>query len=194
MGIERMEDLEKNLLDFLDEEIDQQRFGQEENNGQPFRVTNMDQANWAVRKIARIEVRREECRALAEQEIIKINTWFKKQEEDFDRERSFFEQLLRVYMEEQRQQDSKLKTMKLPSGKIGLRRQQPDFQRDNDKLLNWLKNNHPELIRVKEEPDWAGVKAAAEVVGNYLADPETGEVIDGVIVVHRPDKLQVEFV
>jgi len=187
-------ELEERMVEFLDEDNDNRRYHQEGNINQPFRITNLDQANWAVRKIARIETARQECRALVEQEMAKLNTWLKSEEEDYDQERSFFEHLLREYMDEQRQQDSKLKTIKLPNGKIGLRKQQPEFQRDNDKLLAWLKKNRQDLVKVKEEPDWAGLKAVAAVLGNTMADPETGEVIEGVTVVHRPDKLHVEFV
>jgi len=187
-------ELEERMVEFLDEENDNRRYRQEGNTNQPFRITNLDQANWAVRKIARIETARQECRALVEQEMAKLNTWLKSEEEDYDQERSFFEYLLRNYLDEQQQQDSKLKTIKLPNGKIGLRKQQPEFQRDNDKLLAWLKKNRQDLVKVKEEPDWAGLKAVAAVLGNTMADPETGEVIEGVTVVHRPDKLHVEFV
>ncbi len=194
MAVRGLMELEERMLEFLDDENDCKRYSQEENTGHSFRITNLDQANWAVRKVARIETARQECRALVEQEMAKLNTWLKSEEEDYDQERSFFEHLLRDYLDEQRQQDSKLKTIKLPNGKIGLRKQQPEFQRDNDKLLAWLKNNRQELVKVKEEPDWAGLKAAAAVLGNTMADPETGEVIEGVTVVHKPDKLHIEFV
>lgn len=186
-------ELEGSLLAFLDDENDSKRYLQEEYSGEAFRVSNREQANWALRKIARIESARKECRELVEGEMEKLSAWLKKEEEGFDQERNFFECLLRDYMEEQRQQDPKIKSIKLPSGKVGLRKQQPEFQRDNSRLLPWLKANHPELVRVKEEPDWSAVKAAAVVLGNILADPDTGEVIEGVKVIERPDKLLIEF-
>mgnify|MGYP001442420759 FL=1 len=60
-------ELEERMVEFLDEDNDNRRYHQEGNINQPFRITNLDQANWAVRKIARIETARQECRALVKQ-------------------------------------------------------------------------------------------------------------------------------
>jgi len=193
MAVERLEDLRTDLHDFLDLEDDLQRVSSEEETGRAFRIRNLDQADWAVRKIARLEARRQECRDLVEAESAKLAAWLKKQEEEADRERSFFDSLLRDYLEEQRQQDPRLKTIKLPHGRVGLRKQHPEYIRDNDQLLTWLQANRPELVKVKTEPDWAAVKAAATVLGDIMADPDTGEVIEGIRIVERPDKLAVDF-
>ena|GEM_PF-665919 len=193
MAVERLEDLKEDLHEFMDLEDDLQRVSTEEETGRAFRIRSLEQADWAVRKIARLEARRQECRDLVETESAKLAAWLKKQEEEADRERSFFDSLLRDYLEEQRQQDPRLKTIKLPHGKVGLRKQQPEYIRDNDQLLTWLRANRPELVKVKAEPDWAGVKAAATVLGDIMADPDTGEVIEGIRVVERPEKLAVDF-
>jgi hypothetical protein len=126
--------------------------------------------------------------------MAKLNAWLSKQEEESDHERSFFERLLRDYLEEQKQTDSHLKSVKLPSGRVGLRKQQPEFQRDNQRLLAWLSINRPELVKVREEPDWAGVKAIATIGGDNLVDSQTGEIIAGVTVINRPEKLVVQLV
>lgn len=193
MAIESLETLKDDLMDYLDGENDRQRFTSEEDSSQPFRIQNLDQANWAVRKIARIEMKRRQCRELVEAETNRLKSWLEAREQEASRERSFFESLLRSYLEEQRQSDVRLKSIKLPAGSVGLRKQQPEFIRDNERLLAWLKANHPELIKVQESPDWAGLKEASLVQGGTLADPETGEVVDGVKVVERPERLVVDF-
>ena len=53
-----------------------------------------------------------------------------------------------------------------------------DFERDNGALLQWCKANHPELVRVKEEPDWNAVKAYIKggnqrAAGGRNADPKS---------------------
>jgi phage host-nuclease inhibitor protein Gam len=187
MGINALED----LYNHLNDDTDYLRVNLEEETGQPFVIQNLEQADWALRKISIIERRRAEAQAVAQAEISKIQAWLLKQEEKADKERAFFDHLLREYIESKRAEDVKLKTIKLPHGKIALRQQQPEFVRDNDILLGWIKANRPEFLRVKEEPDWASLKKEVAVAGEHAVDAN-GEIIEGVTVVTREDKLIVE--
>ena len=192
------------LEQFMDEKYDQltaddrELFTQLDENEEAFRqikrfrIETLEQADWAVRKIAKIEHRRAEAQALAQAEIQKIEKWLKEQEARANHERLFFETLLKEYMENKQQEEPKTKTIKLPHGKIAIRQQQPEFIRDNEILLDWLKTNRPEFIRIKEEPDWSGLKKVVQVAGEKVIDPESGEVVAGVRVEERPPKLVVE--
>ena len=71
---------------------------------------------------------------------------------------------------------------KLPSGELVLMKEKEDFESDNGVLLQWCKANHPELVRVKEEPDWNAVKA-------YIK--ETGELPEGVTPIQKPPEFKV---
>ncbi len=80
---------------------------------------------------------------------------------------------------------------RLPSGEIIKKYPSPEFRRDNDKLLDWIKaNNMNEYIEVKEAPKWGELKKTIQVVGNQVVT-EDGEIVEGVEVVERPP--MVEF-
>jgi len=102
----------------------------------------------------------------------------------------------------------------LPSGKIFIKKQNPDYEKDNDTIVTWLKQKDPQFIKVKEEPDWSAMKDAysfsevteetvddetgeimTEVVTRMIkVDPETGkiETVPGVTVRPREDIFKVE--
>lgn len=84
MAVENLRELGEGLLDYLDHEIDRERVSTEEETGRPFTIRSMEQANWALRKIARLEARRQECWGLAETETARIGSWLKGQEESLN--------------------------------------------------------------------------------------------------------------
>ncbi len=176
------------LAEFLDREAGTS----EEQRGQ-FIIDDDQKANWALRKIRQLQEKRKANIQLAEAEIERINTWLKEVNGDLEQSIDYFTGLLEGYHRQVLEQDPKAKTIKLPYGKLKMRAQQPEFIRDNDKLLSWLKqSNKTDYIVVKESPDWARLKKNLQVAGNALVDPETGEVVEGVEVVERGPKFSVE--
>ncbi|AEE97641.1 host-nuclease inhibitor Gam family protein [Mahella australiensis] len=73
-----------------------------------------------------------------------------------------------------------------------VKKQQPVFRRDNETLLQWLRNNQPTYIRTKEEPDWASIKEQLAIAGEKAVYRDTGEVVSGIEVEQQPDKFIVE--
>lgn len=82
-------------------------------------------------------------------------------------------------------------TYPLPSGKLIIKSQQPTYDRKAEDLIPWLEKNHPELVKIKKEEDWAGLKKRLSIVGDRMAT-EDGELVPGITVTHRPDKFVVE--
>lgn len=79
----------------------------------------------------------------------------------------------------------------LPEGKLILKKQQPEFRRDDATVIAWLKQNGGRFVKVREELDWAGLKAATGVFNGNVVD-ENGEIIPGIEVVEREEKFVVE--
>jgi len=84
-----------------------------------------------------------------------------------------------------REDDPKLKTVKLPHGTLKMRAQQPQYEYDEAQLLPWAKENLPEAVIVKESVAKTPVKKHIQ---------ETGEVVPGVTIIERPEKFSVEVV
>ena len=80
----------------------------------------------------------------------------------------------------------------LPGGKLVMKKQQPEYKHKDDVVIDWLKkNNNQQFIKVKEELDWAGLKATVGVFNGTCVD-ENGEIIPGIEVVEREEKFVVE--
>lgn len=173
-----------NLQEFLDD--------QEQTENEAFEVINVETANWALRKIKQYQEKQKENNALAEAEIEKIELWLKTVNEQAQNSIDYFQGLLAEYAVKQRDNDPSFKSQKLPNGAIRFRKQQPKFNYDDEKLLNYLKQSgETDLINVKETPNKAAVKKLFNVNGDKLINVGTGEIVEGVTVEEREDKFEV---
>ena len=150
-----------------------------------FKIESKDQAAWALRKMSRIKAEIEENNKVAQAEIERITAWRDEENEKLERSISFFEGLLYEYFMALRQEDPKLKTIKLPHGTLKMRAQQPQYEYDEAQLLPWAKENLPDAVVVKESVAKTPVKKHIQ---------ETGEVVPGVTIIERPEKFSVEVV
>lgn len=178
------------LAEFLDREAGTS----EEQRGQ-FIIDDDQKANWALRKIRQLQEKRVANIELAENEIERINTWLKEVNGDLEQSIDYFTGLLEGYHRQVLEQDPKAKTIKLPYGKLKMRAQQPEFIRDNDKLLAWLESKGTigkAYIKITKSPHWGKLKERLRIAGDRMVDPETGEVVPGVEVVERGPKFSVE--
>ena len=81
---------------------------------------------------------------------------------------------------------------KLPGGKLMMKRQNPEYKRDDAKVIEWLKaNGGASYVKTKEELDWKTLKDDTTVVGNTIVNSD-GETIPGVEVIEREAKFAVE--
>lgn len=163
-----------------------------EMSGERFTIQDLDSANWAFRKLAAIERKRKEIQELADREIERIKDWQNQEEESLNNSKEFFEGLLTEYFVRQRELDPKFK-LSTPYGRVSSRKQQPKWIYDNDKVVEWLKENDKELIRVKYEPDKREIKKKYEVVGNTVVT-EDGEIVEGITIENRPDSINIKVV
>ena len=88
-----------------------------------------------------------------------------------------------------------------PGGKLYLKKQNPEYRRDEKTVIAWLKENGGEqFVKVKEELDWSALKDASGVVdGKLIAGEKVNEdgeiipiVVPGVEIIEREAKFVVE--
>ena len=80
----------------------------------------------------------------------------------------------------------------LPSGKLVLKDQEPDYDRDDKAVIKFLKANGGEkFVKVKEELDWSGLKKTLLIAGETAAN-EDGIPIPGIKVIERDRIFTVE--
>jgi hypothetical protein len=188
-----MSTLQEHLEDAYDVDIDEQielHEGEvmEEALRQRFVIDDEDKATWALRKLARLKG---EEAADAEQvrvEFDRITTWQDERETQRERQVAFFAGLLREYHEGELAKDPSKKSIKLPAGTLKSRAGSPKWTIDPDPFLEWFDNDEkiredcPELVRVKREPALSAIKETFEPKDDRVVYTVTGEFVPGVTV------------
>jgi len=170
-----------------------------------FTVDNDQKAEWCLDKIRE-----------ANDEADRMQAWYTEQMKKILKRRdarvAFFEEKLKPYFGMVPKKATKTQmSYALPSGKLVLKKQAPEFERDDAVLLPWLKENgFDEYVKTKESVDWAGLKKIVEVAGYTdvdgnsglcacIPDPDAkcmmqanGFKVPGITVTERPDKFVVE--
>lgn len=157
-----------------------------------FKIENLDSANWAFRKLAALERKEKEITQLADAEKRRIATWEKEEKAQIQSSKDFFNFLLEEYYRGQRELDPKFK-LSTPYGKVTSRKQQAKWNYDDEKVLEWLKENDAELIRVKEEINKAELKKKYQIVGSSVVT-EDGEIVEGISIEEREPSISIKVV
>jgi hypothetical protein len=80
----------------------------------------------------------------------------------------------------------------LPSGKLVLKDQEPDYKRDDEAVIKFLKANGGEkFVKVEEKLDLNGLKKTLSILGETAAD-ENGKPIPGILVIERDRAFTIE--
>lgn len=164
-----------------------------------FIIDNDQKANWALRKIRHLNQKKKENQDFADKEIEaiqkeidEINEWLESENDSLDNDIEYMEGMLRVYAEQLKSDAPKLKTHKLPFGRLQFRKQRDKWNYDNDKLLEFAEQNLADTIKVKKQVDKRKLKKKIKVVGSKAVVADTGEVVEGIEVIQRGEKFKVK--
>lgn len=152
-----------------------------------FTVDDDQKAEWCLKKIREENAELSRWKAFYSDQLRKL-------EERSQYRVSFFEDKLKAYFSMVPHKESRTQSSyQLPGGKLVYKHQAPEMVRDDAQLLPWVKQNRPELVKVTEAVDWAGLKKSLTIAENSgMAISEDGEVVPGITVSERPDVFKVE--
>lgn len=131
------------------------------------------------------------CDTKIQQTTDRVNRFREQNIKGLSSQINYYTMLLETYVTEELA-DKKKKSMKLTEGTLGIKKQADKVDYDEETVIEYLKNNHPELIRTKtkEEIDKTNLKKIAESInGAFVID---GREIEGVTVVPQPDKFYIK--
>jgi phage host-nuclease inhibitor protein Gam len=176
---------QESLQDYLDKQTGVTQPG--------FIVDDDQKADWALRKIAAVKAQQADIKAQSEEQMNVIKQWEKEQTERLEKDVEYFTGMCVSYATQKRENDPKFKTQKLPHGKIGFRKQQPQWNFTDDAAELLKKSGYTDLIREKPELEKAKIKKAFTYTENgQVVNPDTGELIKVITVDVRDDKPIVE--
>lgn len=158
----------------------------EERNGM-FRVEDDQTAEWCMEQIRNAKEEKEKWKAFYADRLEKVN-------ETCDLTIANMEAMLQSYFETVPHKVTKTQeNYALPSGKLVIKKQEPVYERDDEEVISWLKENGGErFIKVKETLDWAELKGTLNVVGDIVSD-SNGQYIPCIKSTERPDIFKVEL-
>ena len=146
-------------------------------------------AEYALKRIRETQAEVDKFRAYYDEQIAKM-------QERADGISAFYTAHLQRYFSHVPHKTTKTtESYELPSAKLVWKQQAPEYVRDEEKIINWLKEstNSDEFIKVKESLDWAGLKKIVEVSGNDCIVSDTGEIVPGIRVEYREPKFDVSW-
>jgi len=160
---------------------------------------NLEQADWQVRKIARLRRMMDENEAIAFAEIGRIREWLAEENCKLARRASFFEDALRGFHRHLLEFDAKRKTVNLPAGTLRARQHPAKVDViDAEVFVRWAMAERPALVRTRHEPDKTAIKQMLAVgpsggdYGQVLVDPTSGEEVPGVVLVEGATSFTVD--
>lgn len=136
----------------------------------------------------------------ANEQYERMEAWYERQlgkaKEIRDRTVAWAERGLRAYLE-MIPAAKRTKTQisyELPGGKLTLKKQAPEYERDEAALVPWLKQNGlTDLVKVKESANWAELKKTLkEGPDGASMVTEDGEIVPGVKVIQREPKFTAD--
>ena len=174
-----MTDLEEKLQEF-------------EKQDEKFTVNSLGSANWCLKKIKVAEDKKAELKQFIADEKAKLDLFLAEAVKEHDDKIEYFSYLLEPYIAETLK-DEKKKSIKLPGGVVGFRASQPKIERDEEKLLAWVKANKASFVKVSENVNWSDLKTELKFEGKQAVTTD-GEVVPGITVEEQEAKFYVKVV
>ena len=154
----------------------------------PFTVDNDQKAGWAARKIREARQDTQKWTEYYERQLSAI----RRANEDTE---SYFAALLADYFDTVPHKATKTQeSYSLPSCKLVLKAQQPEFNRDEAVLCDYLdKKGRDDLVKITRRADWAALKKTLKVMEDGTCVDADGEVVEGVQAFSRQPEFKVEM-
>ena len=159
----------------------------------PFVIDNDGKADWAIVTIMDEIAERDRILAIADERIRLLQEQKRELIERTQRKTQYLSDHLQAYFATVKP-SSETKTTtkyKLLSGSLVLKRQQPEYVRDEQAMVDWAEKSASKYVRIEKRINWAELKKATVRDGERLCYAETGEVIPGVVAKARPDQFEV---
>ena len=159
-----------------------------------WRITDDGCADWACRKIAEEKAELDRIRELADAQIQKIEEKVAAAERRFQNGTRFLTGKLAEYFETVPHKTTKTKaSYRLLSGTLTRKFGSTTMKQDDEKLVQFFKDSGQlEFIKTEEKPRWGDFKKRLEIMGGSVVDKETGEIVEAVQIIEKPDTFTVD--
>lgn len=145
---------------------------------------NLEQADWQLRKLARLRRLILDNEKIAAIEINHIKRWRDEENGKLERSASFYERNLALFHAALLEQDDKRTSVSLPAGALKSRANPPRVEVvETDAFVAWALAERPTLLKTEHKPVKAEIKRFLAMDGDAVIDPTSGEPVPGLEVV-----------
>lgn len=166
---------------------------QEEETG--FKIDSPNLADWAFKKIKKLNQEIQDKKDFAQREKDKIDAWLKKETTPDHDSINFFENHLIQYYKQLRAENPKAK-LTTPNGKVTSRKSQPKWEFKDDAVIEYLKNSAPDHLETKYSYNKTALKKELEIVNETKSSKvfdKNGELIEGITVTPQEPSYSVKL-
>jgi hypothetical protein len=191
-------DNQQSLLDYDNDPQHWESTVEAEQEGGGFRITNDEEATWAMRKLLLYRNDQAAVVKIADAERQRIDSWVERRTAIANRRIDFFENILRQYASEQRTAEDR-KTIDTPYGVIKSRQAAAKFViHDKNEFLAWA-DTHPDvtLYETVRKPLLSALNERATVEVTPTLGPVCvyeGEIVPGVFVEPASVNYRIEVI
>lgn len=158
----------------------------------PFVIDSMGKAEWAMEKIKEERQRLNLYITAAEERIEELQRQMDEQERKTARRTENLLNALSVYFETLPVKKSKTQqSFELPAGKMVKKYARLDFTHDDKALVKWAEENAPEYLKRDVKIEWGELKKHLSAAGSVAVLKDTGEAVEGVSVIEKPETFDV---
>lgn len=164
-----------------------------------WKVRNDDEAEWIIEKINEELIEKARFKMSLANKIKDLQGKLRKLEDEekaaIENRNSYLLEYFETIDEKFKKKTKTMEKYRLPSGEIVKKFPTPEYRRDDEKLLAWIKTFEPlEFIEIKEVPKWGELKKITKIVGGKVIIEDTGEIVEGVELVERPPVIEFKEV
>ncbi|MCR2045518.1 host-nuclease inhibitor Gam family protein [Anaerosalibacter massiliensis] len=158
-----------------------------------WKIKNDKDAEWLIEKVNKDLIESNRYKESLRSKIEVLEEKLRKVEEEensaIERRNSYLAEYFESIDEKFKKKTKTQEKYRLPSGEIVKKYPSPQFKRDNNKLLNWIKSSGLDYVEIKESPKWNELKAITSVKNGQVIT-EDGEIVEGIKVIERDPVLE----
>lgn len=155
---------------------------EEETEESSWTITNLDDADWAIRKIKEAEARKEKREEFIKNQEAKLKRYKKQVEDNFYWETANLKQKLQDFVDAEIAKDKKFKLTTI-NGSAGYRHSTKWNYKDEEGIIEQLKKSKlDKYIRVKEQINKVELKKNLIILDSGKVATEDGEILEGIEV------------
>lgn len=163
-----------------------------------WKIENDDDAEWLIEKYNEDLIEKARYRMSLENKVKdlmdKLNKLDEEEKYAIEKRNSYLIEYFESIDDKFKKKTKTQEKYRLPSGEIIKKYPNPEYKRDNDRLLSWIqKNKLDDYVEIKESPKWGELKKVTKIVNGQVVT-EDGEIVEGVEVIEKPPVMEFKEV